>query len=357
MSVLIRVRDGAATIIPAEASDDDATAPFAVALVEARGALLRWDVLSDETHPDAVVWDAAAARDVLEEFYGVEVAEAVAGPTAATIPVTPGSGTTSSGTARTLAMLTWARAWWPAGAAVPALDPAILDAEIALATAAVEHLLDDDEAVERALADAAGAEHALRRVPALAAEAAQLSEMLAALAEDYGVDLDADTTGPVAAAPREEWALAAGGHAPSAGIELGGGTAAVAWRDVPAQTVAADVDARWALRQKGALYLHVCVTAAPGDGDTALRARFGPAALGIDVTLQREGAGFHATAEVPDEVVSLPAAERTLWVRDPRLVDEPGPAEDSRLRGGIVALALARLAHPNTLAERAAVGR
>jgi hypothetical protein len=159
------------------------------ALVEARGALLLWDALDRRAHPAAEIHDLDLAADWLWEIYGPEASNAIL---AGADRVAVEAHSASLAAARQLAHLRWAEAWWPSSheAAVPALSIGMLRAEAAWHTAGVEHLLDDEEAVERALADVdLAAVAVLEGDPLLGPEARALAAGLAELAEDYGVAL------------------------------------------------------------------------------------------------------------------------------------------------------------------------
>ena len=294
--------------------------PERTALLEARGATLYWDVLSDAP-PVTDVHDEAQAADWLWDL---------------------------PDTAREPAYLGWAKAWWPVSVAagVPALDPALLAAELAVATAAVDHLLDDEDAVPRAVAAAANAVHPLAALaddPELGPAAADLSARLADLAEDHGITLPAPVPAPTS---RAGFALAAGGRAGSDVVVLRG-SAPVDWALVPQGAVDAAADATWSvLRRGGELVLAVSV---PTMTNVPLAARFGPVDVPID-----DGTGSVA---VPASTLLLPAAQRNLTVyapgfATPDTTDDPdAPAR----RAALVALARARLTAPDaTLTERAA---
>lgn len=354
MSIGIRVRGD--RVVVSAAAPPAVVEPFAVALVEARGALLTWTV-PPASFPDAVVHAPLQAAEWLADVYGDAVAEAVRqaaadGAAAEDLPLP--DGTRLAAEVRGLALLTWARDWWPAGIAVPPLDASVLAAEIAVATHRVDHLLDDGEATERALTDAADAPSALAALPpAFAEDAAVLADELSALADDHGVELL-----PVAER-RASWALAAGGTGSgTAGIEIARGGAPVRWADVPTQSVAADAEARWSLRHaNGEPTLAVEVIAVPG-GDAELRARFGPEELGIDMPLPLSGAVFAGSARVPASVALLPIEQRTLWVRDVRMAAHPGAPESADARAAALANASARMVDASAgLAERAAGAR
>ncbi|SDT30771.1 hypothetical protein [Jiangella sp. DSM 45060] len=318
--------------------------PERTALVEAAGALLTWDVVAPTELPSATVHDTGRAAGWLWELYGVDVAAAVqdATPDGIDVAAVPADRRVLDAV-RTLARLTWAEAWWPASAAagVLALDRGLLRAERAVAAAAAEHLLDDDEAVERALAVAAPP----HGHPELAAA-------LVAVAEDYGVALPAAVVTP----ERAGLALAAGGPGDGAGVLVARGSTPVSWTDVPPGLVDAAAEASWTIRRADDTVVEVSVPAAPDPWApaTALRARFGPADVVLAPT--REGL-FAGTATIPASALLLPAAERAALVYVPALTTAPEPVrpDDLARRAAIVAAARARPAAPDaTLTERAA---
>ncbi|WP_243229722.1 hypothetical protein [Microbacterium sp. CIAB417] len=360
MRIGIRI-DGDRALVGPSPGPVDQTAgpaePFTTALIEARGALLAWSVPPGR-FPDAVVHAPDQAAEWLADVYGPGVAAAVADvdrrteASAEPAAIVLGDSAELTGPVRTLALLGWAARWWPAGGSVPALDTGLLAAEIALAAHRVDHLLDDEEATERALAEAADAPSALERVPArFAGEAEALSAALSDLAEDHGVVLR-----PVAAA-RDSWALAAGGSVSAAsGVEIAHGSAPVSWADVAPQSVAADAEATWSLRHVGGqAVLTVEVAPVPGADPADLRARFGPEERGIDVRLEVDGTVLRGSTEVPASVALLPIEERVLWVRDVRMTSVPGPAESPEARQAALAYAAGRRTDPEaSLAERTA---
>ncbi|MFB7250154.1 hypothetical protein [Microbacterium sp. NPDC056234] len=356
MRISIRIDGASAVVGPFDPSAAPA-APFAIALVEARGALLTW-AMPPGRFPDAAVHAPEQAAEWLADVYGDAVAAAAHRVAAAEDPtaedVALPSETLLAIDVRRLALLVWARDWWPAGTAVPPLDASVLSAEIAIATHGVDHLLDDDEATERALADAVDAPSALATFPsAFAADAAALADALSSLADDHGVELQPVTE------RRAAWALAAGGVGSAAdGVEVAHGSAPVRWADVPPQAVSADAEARWSLRHvAGEPTLAVEVAAVAG-GSAELHARFGPDELGIDMPLALSGAVFTGSVAVPASVALLPIEQRTLWVRDVRMAAHPGAAESADAHGSALAHASARIVDADAgLAERAAGAR
>ncbi|MEU4806526.1 hypothetical protein [Actinosynnema sp. NPDC023587] len=313
--------------------------PERAALLEGRGAVLAWDVLGDAA-PAARVHDVDRAADWLWEAYGDEAAAGVLGDAAGITP----AGAWPAG--RALAQLAWLEAWWPASGAagVPALDLSVLRAERAVATSAVEHLLDDEDATGRALA-------AVPADPVVAG----LSDRLAALAEDYGVVL------PAPVASRAEFALAAGGDAAgdgtgADGVTVHSGADPVDWALVPAGAVDAAADARWAVvRRGGATFLDVAVPGGPRPG-VPLAARFGAVEVALDGT---DGLGRRTgRTPVPATVLLLPPAARRLTVYAPGFAPPAAPDRDpdapSR-RAAIIAYARTRPDAPDaTLTERLA---
>lgn len=368
MSVRIRIQGDLAHVSSSDAVLD--RMPYLTAVVEAKGGLLHWDPTEPAVVPDADIDDTDAATGWLADLYGQEVADAVGRSTDASadavVRIGQGDRGVIDGVLR-LGHLTWAQAWWPAGAGIPALDPAVLAAEIAVSTHVVEHLLDDESAVERAVEDAVDAPSALAALPAaFTREGEHLLTVLSTLAEDHGVALESAEGGPAGAeSRREEWTLAAGGtHGAALGVEVASGSAPVRWCDVPPQTVAADDDAAWVIRRHaGSAVLQVEVPAvdAPGSG-RMLRARFGPAALGVEVELRRETTLFRGEAEVAASALFLPADQRTLWVRDPVLSpgdelipEDEGAPDPVAARERVLSFAASQLLSPTApLAERAA---
>lgn len=354
MNVRIRIDEGKATLSQSRPVADRPV--IRTALIEARGALLSWDAVSDARFPDAEIHSPVEAAGWLPEIYGADIAAAVGAVAETTLPLPENTELVDA--VHRLAALTWTRDWWPAGIRTPALDDVILSAELAVAAHGVEHLLDDEDAVERALLDAVDAPSALAALPMrLHADAATLRDALTDLAEDHGVALN-----PVVLIGAQEWALAAGDRTrPESGIEIGHGIAPVRWADVPAQTVAADSDAKWSLRHAaGAPYLQVSVAAVPravASGSVDLWARFGPTELDIDIPLHGDGVAFTGEVQVAASVALLSLDDRTLWVRDRLLAPVPGPAETETDRDAVREFAVSRLGDPGAgLAERSAGG-
>jgi len=367
MSTRIRVRDGRIEVSTAREDSVRSDAlvehvPLRTALVEAAGAQLTWDVTAPAPLPDTDVHDALAASAWLADVYGATVADAVFRGVDVEIALDAFGDPTIVDAVRALGHLNWARAWWPASSGIPALDPAIVAAEVAVTSHLLTHLLDDEDAVEHAMTDAHDAPAALAALPpALAADAAELAAVLDALAEDHGVAWAPTPPADV----RSEWALAAGGERRASaadGVVIAQGTAPVRWSDVPTQTVDAAAEARWTLLQgTDTPFLQVEVPAVQGVlSAPELHAVFGPPALDVDVVLRRADSVFVGETVVPASALFLPPGARTLRVHDPLLVspDEPEAAESAEDRAEVLAFATTRLTAPDaSLAERAAGAR
>ncbi|GLZ37798.1 hypothetical protein [Actinokineospora sp. NBRC 105648] len=337
-----RVERGASEIVVGEWPAH----PEHTAVLEARGALLAWDVLVD-SGPAARIHDLALAAEWLWEVYGPEAAAGILGGATEVEP------SADDWVGRVAAYLSWAEAWWPASAVagVPALDPAVLSAERAVALAEVEHVLDDPDAVARALSSLSSLSSSESADPAVLA----LMVTVAELAEDYGVVL------PEAVAPRQsQFALAAGIGARGDGVIVLSGSNAVDWALVPAGVVDAGALAEWTVaRRQGGTFLDVAVVPAPGLSTwPRLSARLGQFDVPLDGT--DDLGRFVGSASVPPTVLLLPPARRVLTVYAPDFADplvSSDPDTPAR-RAAIIAHAQARVgAATSTLTERLAGSR
>ncbi|GAA3847698.1 hypothetical protein [Streptomyces sedi] len=314
-----RVRREAGTLRVGRAPEH----PEWTALVEAGGAVLTWDVPAGQRLPSAEVHHPRRAADWLWQVYGAAADALLAVPEGAEreVELPPGGGPLAEPLAR-LARLGWLAAWWPAShvARVPALSGALLAAEAAVVAADVEAVLDDPEAVARLLGRAAPAVHALAALAShreLGAEARELSERLAEVADDFGAELPAPV--PLAA-DRGGWALAAGGE-PAGGVTAMSGGGPLDWRRLPPGVVDAAAELRWALvRREGRLLLDVAVARAPlafaeRAGRATLRARADAVEFPLDAG--EDGGEFGGAAEVPPSALLVPAPRRTVTVWAP----------------------------------------
>ncbi|MEU5875556.1 hypothetical protein AB0A73_28830 [Glycomyces sp. NPDC047369] len=313
--------------------------PERTMLVEARGALLSWDALDLRAHPAAEVFDARAAGDWLWEVYGPEAAAAVLGE-AGTVATEWESPVLDA--ARNLALLRWAGAWWPAShaAGIPALPVGLLRAETAWRTAGLDHVLDDDAAVERALAEVDL--NALVSYP----EAADLAAGVADLADAYGVVLR-DT----ARLRPEDFALAAGGA--EEGLAVASGSAPIDWSLVPARSLDAAGEATWRFESRsGAWILNVTAPAAPDAVPTPLTAVVDT--VEVPLHLDPGANAFSGEAPAPPDFAMRLGGGRPIEVRAPGYTADRSDDRAER-RAALIAFARERLASPGaTLTERAA---
>ncbi|MEU6250399.1 hypothetical protein [Glycomyces sp. NPDC047010] len=315
--------------------------PERTMLVEARGALLYWDALDLRVHPAAEIFDARAAGDWLWEVYGPEAAAAVLGE-AGSIATEWASPVLDA--ARNLALLRWAGAWWPASyaAAIPALPVDLLRAETAWYAAGLDHLLDDEAAVERALAEV--------DLTALTGrtdhETAALAAGLADLADAFGVELRS------AALRREDWALAAGGAEP--GLAVASGSAPIDWSRVPARALDAAGEAAWRFENRsGAWMLAVSAPAAPGAVPASLTAVVDT--VEVPLHLDPDTNTFSGEAPAPPEFAMRLGRGRPIEVHSPGYAADDADPDRAERRAALIAFARERLASPAaTLTERSA---
>ncbi|MBA0046042.1 hypothetical protein [Mycobacteroides sp. LB1] len=323
----------------------------AVAVLEVSGAVLSWPV-DDPSHPPVLAFTDPARADwmwrILGEAGHVAVVEALRDRDRTEVIELP-SVSVLSGSAdslRRLALGHWLRRWWPASRrdGITALDPAVLDAELAVLTAAAEDYFTDDtlDADVVGLLAPHGAALGSYRDPRVDALVARCRD----LADELGVRWDSQGSG---AARREDYALAAGlGDEPRSPGTIAAGGVTIAWSDVPPAIFdAAEHNLDWAVVTEDAT-VTVQVRAAVSGPDSA---------AGIPVSL-RCGA-FHGAGLLDAEGGAVlpvldadgrPAEEAQAWNADwsaTRVgVGGGGAAESSELRDRVRAFACARLATP-----------
>ncbi|MCF6390275.1 hypothetical protein L2K20_25155 [Mycobacterium sp. MBM] len=288
-------------------------APPAVAVLEVAGAVLSWTV-DDPALPVQLTFTDVTAADwlwrVLGEQGHVAVIEAVGGPAAGPHSAIDIADVALSAEAlaplRRLAVGHWLRRWWPASVrdGIAALDIAVLDAELAVLTAAAQDFfsadtLDSDvEALLRPHRDA------------LLAQRRDGDPRVAALVESCRDLVDwAMLAEPVAALGerrRDDYALAAGAGS-TASAAIGAGTASINWSAVPFGVFdAAEDTVQWSVR---------------GDGSGAVvatvRATVSASAAGIPVRLRNaETIGAGMLDERGTATLVLPMTESAAWNRD-----------------------------------------
>ncbi|QEM46619.1 hypothetical protein [Mycolicibacterium grossiae] len=243
----------------------------AVAVLEAAGAVFAWTV----DDPDGVaatrmtLTDVAAA-DWLWQVIGVpghrEVASALtaSAPTGSVDVPAAAWRTDALAPLRRLAVGHWARRWWPASPrdGIVGLDPALLDAELALLTARAEQVCAED-AVDAEIAALLGPHRAALEAIRRGGDprVVELVDSCRDLADEYGVwdgDGFADGSDPaertdLAAARRTDYALAAGGRTSGGPTPVAAGSASVDWAGVPPGTFdAADGTVDWRVEARKA---------------------------------------------------------------------------------------------------------
>ena len=244
---------------------DESPASVAMTLTDTAVADWLWRVVGEDGHVALLAAiDAADARGADEfEVPGVRIhADALTA-------------------LRRLAFGHWLRRWWPASArdGIVALDPAVLDGEVALATVAAEDYFADDTF------DSDVADLLRPHLPALAALAAHGDPRAGALAAaclDLADDVGATNGARIAVAAagrRDDYALAAGAR-PGArpDVLIASGVGSVDWTAVPPGLFdAADGTVDWAIEVEGTAPVATVrvATSAAVDG-IEIRLRSGP---------------------------------------------------------------------------------
>jgi hypothetical protein len=278
------------------------------AVLEIDGAVLSWTVDQEDSAAQITFTDPSRA-DWLWRVVGEDghraVARATASPDGAAeidlagVEVRPGA----LDGLRRLAVGHWLRRWWPASVrdGIAGLNPAVLDAEIALATAGLDDFFGDNTLDS----DLAGllAPHADElRMQLLLGDPriADLVRRCADLADDVGVDtpgwtelaetLAGGAAGAALPGRRDDYALAAGRRGgPEPAEVIARGVASMAWTGVPGGVFdAADGTVDWtiAVEETGPVALVRTAVIGPRSPE------------GIQVTLHHKA--FHATGALDD---------------------------------------------------------
>lgn len=286
--------------------------PPAVAVLEVAGAVLAWTV-DDATAPAQLTFTEVTAADWLWRVVGeqghVAVIEALdglaAGPHTAIEIADVALPAAALAPLRHLALGHWLRRWWPASVrdGIADLDMAVLDAELAVRTAAaqdffaVDTLDSDVEALLRPHRDA------------LLAQRSAGDPRVAALVKSCLELIDWPASGPVVVPGerrRDDYALVAGAAPASAGA-IGAGTASIAWSAVPSGIFdAAEDTVDWSVRGDGS-----------GGAVATVRAMIGASAAGIPVRLRcAEVVGAGVLDERGTATLALPVSESAAWNHD-----------------------------------------
>lgn len=288
-------------------------APPAAAVLEVAGAVLAWTV-DDPAAPAQLTFTDVTAADWLWRVVGEEghvaVIEALGGLAAdphARIDIADVAlSARALAPLRRLALGQWLRRWWPASVrdSIADLDIAVLDAELAVLTAAAqeffaEDTLDSDvEGLLRPHRDALLAQRrdGDPRVTALVESCLDLADW-AEVAEPVAVPGERR---------RDDYALAAGGTSGQSEA-IGGGTASISWSAVPSGVFdAAEDTVDWSVRGDGS-----------GRAVATVRAVVSASAAGIPVRLRSaDVVGTGVLDERGTATLTLPVSESAAWNRD-----------------------------------------
>lgn len=286
-----------------------------VAVLELDGAVLSW-VVDDPAGADAanITFTDPARADWLWRLIGEAghraVAAAAARPADSPLTVDLAGVDVVAGSLdrlRRLALGHWLRRWWPASRldGIAELDPAILDAEIALQTNAAEEFFGDgtlDSGIAELIEPHAAALRA--QVASGDPRVIDLVQACTDLADDTGVEAPGwpelraalDDSGAHLPAPmstrRDDYALAAGPAVDRrASYAVAAGTASITWAGVPPGIFDASEDTvGWVVAADGPQAVAVIRTAILGPGspaDIPVQLRCGT--LGAVGSLDRSG--------------------------------------------------------------------
>ncbi len=293
----------------------DVEAPPEVAVLEVSGAVLAWTIHEPAqavriTFTDLPAADwlwllvgeaghvavAAAAETAAEAGDVVDLAEVLALPE----PVAA---------LRRLAIGHWLRRWWPASArdGISALDAAVLDAEVALSTSALEDYFSQDT-LDSDIAGLLGPHREALSGLAAAGDprVLDLVRSCVGLADESGLGDWSEVLAAQAQPRQDDYALAAG--QPGAGDDgtIASGVASVSWTAVPPRIFdAAERTIDWSVRaREDAVVADIRVaTIGPADGITV---RLDSGSITGGGRLDADG-----NATLP-----LPATETQAWGHD-----------------------------------------
>jgi hypothetical protein len=323
------------------------TAPPAVAVLEIAGAVLEWPV-DDPAGTAKITFTDIAAADWLWRVAGerghVAVVEAVHGRTADTQTSIDIADLELSHQAlaplRRLAIGHWLRRWWPASVrdGIVDLDIAVLDAELAVLTAAAQDYFAEDtfdsdiDGLLRPHRDALA-----RHLRAGDPRVTVLVESCLELAEWSDVTVEA-----IGERRRDDYALAAGDSGSRHSGAIASGSASVSWSAVPPGVFdAAEDTVTWS----AAADRSGVVTAAISVGISM-------SAAGVPVSLRSDELRADGVLDARGRAeLALPVAESVAWNRDWSTTEisvggPVDPGESREVRDRIRAFARSRLAVP-----------
>lgn len=324
-----------------------------LAVLEVSGAVLSWTVDSDTAEAPVITFTDHLRADWLWRVIGetghVALVDALrhrdpmGSVELAGIAVTPGS----MDALRRLATGHWMRRWWPAGErdGIPALDRALLDAEIALMTVAAEDYFTDDTID----ADVTGllAPHTTALNVAAAQDDPRIIDLVDAcreLAADSGLDWPDPVGVP---ARRDDYALAAG---PADGSRARGaiatGVATVDWSAVPPGMFdAAENTVDWAIVSAGRgvdCVVQAAVSGPERPAGVAVTLRCGD--RGGTGVLDADGRGVVSVLDDGGHPLEEAQAWNLNWQKAVVRIGVGGAGESAQTRDRVRAFARARLA-------------
>ena len=306
-----------------------------VAVLEVDGAVLAWTVdEAADTHGAQITLTDATRADWLWRVLGEDGHHALAVATGN--PPNELGGVDLSGVEvrpgaldglRRLAVGHWLRRWWPASVrdGISGLDPALLDAEIALLTADAEDFVADDS-IDADIGELLAPHAAALTLHLLVGDprVVDLIREVVRLAEDVGVDAPgwAELADAVenaqpqhAAAHQDDYALAAGGDAgPAPAGLIARGAVSIAWSAVPGGVFdAAEETVTWAVAADGdqvTATLHAAVIGPGSPAGIPVVLRCG----NLTATGELDASG-RATIALHDDA-NAPATAATAWDQD-----------------------------------------
>ena len=325
------------------------------AVLEVSGAVLSWTVDDPSADPQITFTDPSRA-DWLWRVVGEDGHRAVASTVDHAPPddaravdlsgvdVLPGS----LDLLRRLAFGHWLRRWWPASQrdGIATLDAALLDAEIALLTAAAEDFFSDDTF------DSDVAEVLRPHVAALNAHVqegdprvVELVERCTDLADEVGIVFDT----PARAGRRDDYALAAGGDTGrTSSTTVATGVGSVQWSGVPAGVFdAAENTVNWSVESVDDGVTAIVRVELSGLGSpNGIAARLRSGSFGGDGVLGADGRAAFPVVDSDQQSISESAAWGHDW-RATALAIGADSGESAQTRERIRHFARSRLAAPS----------
>lgn len=293
-------------------------APPEVAVLEVSGAVLAWTI-HDAAQAVRITFTDLTAADWLWQLVGeaghvavvaaaeatAEAAEAAEAGDEVDLELLPEPLVAL----RRLAVGHWLRRWWPASVrdGIVPLDAAVLDAEVAVATAALEDYFSQDTLDSDIAGLLAPHRHALSGTAASGdPRVLDLIRRCVVLADEAGLGDWSEMLAPQAQSRQDDYALAAGLPGVGGDGAVASGVASVSWTAVPPRTFdAAEHTIDWSvLARDGAVVADIRVaTIGPADG--------------IPVRLDSGSTSGRGTLDVDgNATLPLPVTETQAWGHD-----------------------------------------